>query len=103
MRLGGEDVQRYEKIRGDVLVPFAPRDIEHRDFDVVKRLLMGAEKARLIGACFKAMKRLSGDLPEQRKQQHSELLYTRTFGYKEKDMCEHQALEGAVRKALLMR
>ena len=103
MSLGGEDVNKYEKFRGEAPAPFAPRDLERHDLDAVKRLLMGAEKARLIGACYKAMKKLSGDLPEQRKQLQAELLYTRTFGYEEKDMWEHPALEGAIRKALLMR
>ena len=73
------------------------------NFEAVNNLLTNAEKVMLVGACYKAMKRLAVDLPEQRKQLQSKLLVTRTLGYTEKDMWEHAALDAAIRKALRMR
>ena len=96
-----EDVAKYEKFCDESPTPVAK--CASHNFEAVNNLLKNAEKVRLVGACYKAMKRLAADLPEQRKQLQSELLFTRTLGYKEKDMWEHAALEAAIRKALLMR
>ena len=99
--LAVEDVAKYEKFCDESPTPVAK--CASHNFEAVSNLLKNAEKVRLVGACYKAMKRLAADLPEQRKQPQSELLFTRTLGYTEKDMREHAALEAAIRKALLMR
>ena len=101
LRLGGKDVAKYEKFCDESPTPVAK--CASHNFEAASNLLKNAEKVRLVGACYKAMKRLAADLPEQRTQLQSELLFTRTLGYKEKDMWEHAALEAAIRKALLMR